>query len=243
MALQARPPMRAVPVSSSIRGRPHPFLGGLSPWHRTGLTFVAIRRIIIGPALRGANRSPPNAYPFFRPRTHRPDPDRQGPAPGHRRLRALPEARKRQPGWIDQGSHRPVDDRSGRKARRPEARRHPGRRHRRQYRPGPGTGGPAEGLQADPGGAGQDEPGEDLQPEGDGCRSAPDPLGRGQGSPEYYQDLAKTSPSRPRARTSSTSSATRTTRPHTNSAPARRSSSRWAAIWMPSCSAVAAPAP
>ncbi len=199
MAPQARPPMRAVPVSSSIRGRPHPLgppaelvgAGGACEclWvptvgrHALLLTFVAIRRIITGPALCGANRSPPNAHPFFRPRTHRPDPYRQGPAPGCWRLRALPEARKRQPGRIDQGSHRPVDDRSGREARRPEARRHPGGRHRRQYRPGPGAGGPAEGLQADPGGPGQDEPGKDLQPEGDGCRSAPDPLGRGQGPP------------------------------------------------------------
>lgn len=46
-----------------------------------------------------------------------------------------------------------------------------------------------------------------------------------------------------RGPTSSTSSATRTTRPRTNSAPARRSWRRWTASWTPSCSAAAAPAP
>ena len=84
---------------------------------------------------------------------------------GYRCVRAVPEAGKCQPGWFHQGSHRPVDDRGRGKAWRPEARRDLGGRYRRQYRHRPGPGGPAERLQAAAGGAGQDEPGEDLQPQ------------------------------------------------------------------------------
>ena len=38
---------------------------------------------------------------------------------------------------------------------------------------------------------GQDEPRKDLQPQGHGRRGRADPLGRGQGPPEYYQDMAE----------------------------------------------------
>src|SRR5690606_9882367 len=48
---------------------------------------------------------------------------------------------------------------------------------------------------------------------------------------------------RPPARTSSTSSGTRTIRPRTSSVPARKSCARWAASSTPSCSAAAARAP
>ena len=73
------------------------------------------------------------------------------------------------------------DDRGRREARRHQARRHPGRRHRRQHRHRPGIGRPAEGLPADPRGPGQDEPGKDLQPQGDGRAGRAHPLRRGQG--------------------------------------------------------------
>ncbi len=57
------------------------------------------------------------------------------------------------------------------------------RSHRRQHRPRPRPGRGAEGLPAADRGAGQDEPGEDLPPEGDGRRSGADALRRHQGPP------------------------------------------------------------
>jgi cystathionine beta-synthase len=61
------------------------------------------------------------------------------------------------------------------------------------------------------------------------------------GHPAYYQDWPSASRARPRAPISSTSSAIRTTRWRTNSAPARKSWRRWTwAGWMRSCSAAAA---
>lgn len=63
------------------------------------------------------------------------------------------------------------------------------------------------------------------------------------GHPEYYQDLAAKIASGPRAPTSSTSSATRTTRLRMSSVPGRKSWRRWMASWTRSCSAAAAPAP
>ena len=56
------------------------------------------------------------------------------------------------------------------------------------------------------------------------------------GHPEYYQDMAQRV-------AEETRSATRTTRPPMNSAPARKSWRRWTATWTRSCSAVAARAP
>ncbi len=116
------------------------------------------------------------------PRPDRPHADAAHPPARHERLRAVPEAGKHQSRRLDQGPHRAVDDRGGRAGREDQTRRHPGRRHRRQHRHRPGAGGAGQGLPADPRGARQDEPREDLQPQGDGGRGAADPLGRGQGS-------------------------------------------------------------
>ena len=63
-----------------------------------------------------------------------------------RPLRAVPEARKLQPGRIDQGSHRPLDDRSRRARRQNRARLDAGRSHGRQHGLGPGAGRGAKGI-------------------------------------------------------------------------------------------------
>ena len=116
------------------------------------------------------------------------------------------------------------------KRRQDQARRHAGRRHRRQHRHRPRAGRAAEGLSADPRRARQDEPREDLQPQGDGRRSRADALRRRQGP---SRSTTRTWPSASRAkrpaRISSTSSAIPTTRARTRKRPVRKSSSRWTA--------------
>ncbi len=105
-----------------------------------------------------------------------------------------------------------------------------GRRHRRQHRPRPGAGRAAEGLPADPRRARQDEPREDLQPQGDGRRSRADALGRRQGSSAVLPGSRRAHrATKRRARISSTSSAIRTIRARTRKPPDRKSSSRWTA--------------
>ncbi len=219
-------PPRAFP--GPRRFRPHPF----RPIIRVPPRHAAMRtdRIDDGTAR-------------LRARTDRAHAHGQGPAPGYRRLRAVPETGKCQSRRLDQGPDRPVDDRGGRASRRPQARRHPGRGHRRQYRHRRSFGGAAEGLPAHPRGPGQDEPGEDLQPQGDGRRGGADPLGRGQGpSRVLLGTWPRASRPKPPVPTSSTSSAIPTTRPRTRPAPARKSSRRWPrpAGSTPSCSAAAA---
>ena len=63
------------------------------------------------------------------------------------------------------------------------------------------------------------------------------------GHPEYYQDLAKTIAEQTPGAYFINQFGNPTTRPRMSSAPARRSSSRWAVTSTPSCSAAAAPAP
>ena len=98
-----------------------------------------------------------------------------------RTLPAFPQARAPEPGGLDQGPHRPHDDRGGRAPRRPEARRHDHRGDGGQYRPRARARRGAEGLSRRARAAGQDEPGEDLQPARDGRGSRPDALGRREG--------------------------------------------------------------
>ena len=140
------------------------------------------------------------------------------------------------------GPHRPVDDRSS-----GESRQDPNPATPWSKAP-PAT--PASawrwwrrpGLPADPRGAGQDEPREDLQPEGDGRGSGADPLGRGQGPSAVLPGHGRNaSRARHPARTPSASSATRTTARITKP-PARKSCARWTGASMPSCSAAARPA-
>ena len=185
VAHEARKALRQGPAASDVRdeasltlplwwrrpsssGRRHPHLPGCG----SGFSRDPVRdgRSRLKPP-RGYNSGSGRAHferphdrPSKRTRTDRRDADRPGPAPRHRCLRAVPQARMHEPRRLDQGPHRPVDDRGRGKARRDQARRHPGRRHRRQHRHRPGAGRPAEGLQADPGRARQDEPREDLQP-------------------------------------------------------------------------------
>src|SRR5204863_15382 len=94
----------------------------------------------------------------------------------------VPQAGKPEPGRLDQGPHRAVDDRSRRKRRPHQARRPAGGGHCREHRPGTRAGGRAERLSAADRRAGQDEPGEDFSPQGDGRRGAAYPLGCHQGS-------------------------------------------------------------
>jgi cystathionine beta-synthase len=65
---------------------------------------------------------------------------------------------------------------------------------------GAGAGRAAEGLPPDPGGAGQDEPREDLQPQGDGREVVLTRSDVAKGHPEYYQDMAARIAAKPRAR-------------------------------------------
>ena len=154
-------PMRAVPVSSSIRGRPHLFFTAGTPL--------------------------PQRPDFHR---HPSDNHRSGPAWREPKVLRMPihssvleligqtpivKAQRLDTGvcelYLKLESANPggsIKDRIGGEARRPETWRDPGRGHRWQHRPGPGPGGPAEGLQAHSGRSRQDESGKDLQPEGDG---------------------------------------------------------------------------
>ena len=99
-----------------------------------------------------------------------------------RPLAALRQAREPEPGRLDQGPHRALDDRGGRVPRAAQARRRADRGDRRQYRPRLGARRRAEGLQAHPPHPRQDEPGEDLPFARARRRGDPHPLGRGQGS-------------------------------------------------------------
>ena len=98
------------------------------------------------------------------------------------RCAALRQAREPEPGRLDQGPHRALDDRGGRVPRAAQARRRADRGDRRQYRPRLGARRRAEGLQAHPRHPRQDEPGEDLPSARARRRGDPHPLGRGQGS-------------------------------------------------------------
>ena len=82
----------------------------------------------------------------------------------HRAVPALPQARAAESRRLDQGPHRALDDRGSGAPRRPEAGRHAHRGDRRQHRARPRAGRAAERLPRGAGAAGQDEPGEDLQP-------------------------------------------------------------------------------
>ncbi len=96
---------------------------------------------------------------------------------------------------------------------------------------------------ADPGRAGQDEPGEDLQPEGDGRRGCADPFRRGQGPSgvlpghgrAHRRGNARRVLHQP-VRQPGQSARAR------SEPPGRKSWSRWTAGSMPSCSAAARPA-
>ena len=104
--------------------------------------------------------------------------DAAGESPGHRTLRAVPQARADESGRLDQGPHRRLDDRGGGTARDDPPRRHAGRGDRRQHRHRSRARRGAEGLQTNPGATRQDEPGEDLQSARDGCRGRADALRR-----------------------------------------------------------------
>ena len=136
-----------------------------------------------------------------------------GDAARHRPVRAVPEARIAEPRRLDQGPHRPVDDRGRRARRPPQARRHRGRSDRRQHRPRPGAGGARQGLPRRPGRARQDVDREGAAPEGARRRGAHHALRRRQGPSRVLPGpgraaRAATSP----ARSSSTSSTTPPTR-------------------------------
>ena len=96
----------------------------------------------------GRNRLPATHHARLpeRYRNDRQDADAAAPPLRHRAVRAVPEARVRESRRLDQGPHRPVDDRAGGEARRSQARRHDRRGDRRQHRPRPRAGRRAEGL-------------------------------------------------------------------------------------------------
>ena len=96
-------------------------------------------------------------------------------------LPAVPQARRRQSRRLDQGPAGAVDDRGGGTRRAARARRDDRRGDRRQHRPRPRAGRRGQGLPARSRHSRQDEPGEDLSPEGDGRRGRADALRRRQG--------------------------------------------------------------
>ena len=158
--------------------------------------------------------------------------DRQHAADGraahrYRTVRAVPQAREPESRRLHQGPRRALPDRGGRARRAAQAGRHAHRGHRRQHRAGPGAGGGAEGLPAAAGDPRQDEPGEDLSPEGHGRGSGDDALGCQQGPSGVLPGRGRASgPRDPRAPSTSTSSATPPTRRRTRRPPRRRSGSR-----------------
>ena len=85
------------------------------------------------------------------------------------------------PGGLDQGPHRALDDRGSGAPRRPEARRHDHRGDGRQHRARPRARRAAERLPRRAGPAGQDEPGKDLQPARHGRGGRAHALGRREG--------------------------------------------------------------
>ena len=171
--------------------------------------------------------------------------DRQHAAHGraphrHRPVRAVPQAREPESRRLHQGPRRAVPDRGRRARRRAQARRHAHRGHRRQHRAGPGAGRGAEGLPPAAGHPRQDEPGEDLPPQGHGRRGAADALGRQQG-PSRVLPRHRRAPGARDARLLLRQPVrqSRQLRRRTRRPPRRRSGSRWTDGWMRWCAASA----
>ena len=147
-----------------------------------------------------------------RSRHGRADAHAEGAETRHRLLRAVPEAGTPESGGFHQGPDRRDHDRGSGAARRPEARRHDRRGDRRQHRTRARAGGGAEGLSRGPRAPRQDEPGEDLQPAGDGRGGRADPLGRREGPPGVLPGRRRADRARERLVLTSTSSRIPTTR-------------------------------
>ena len=149
----------------------------------------------------------------------------------HRPVPAVPQAGEPEPGRLDQGPHRPVDDRGGRARRPAAAGRHHRRGDRRQHRARPGAGGARRRATRSSWSSPtrcRREKILHLRALGAEVRMTRSDVGKGH--PEYYQDMAAAHRrARRRAPSTSTSSATRPTRWRTRPPPARRSGSRWTA--------------